>query len=205
MMASKGRRAPVVSAVRPEGRQPRTSLPSSPRFSATDWMLACPPTRSAASSRLNRKKLNPVVVGAVGGVGNPRPHAVRDGCAPGGRGLSKRLWAARSAVQGDGGQVVGRAHVSAARPALPPPGAAHELATGAVSRGTVHSPRGGRGSYVRGVRPTFGCRSRPYARFAASPLSPGPRAARCSATSSAVNRAIVSASVNTASVLFCAL
>jgi len=76
----------------------------------------------------------------VGSVGNPRPHEGRDGCAPGGRGLSKRLWAARSAVQGDGGQVVGSALANAACLALAPPGAVHELSTGAVSRATVHSP-----------------------------------------------------------------
>jgi hypothetical protein len=77
---------------------------------------------------------------AVGSVGNPRPHEVGARGSPGGRGLSKRLWAARSAVQGDGGQVVGSALASVARLARAPPGAVHELSTGAVSRGTVHSP-----------------------------------------------------------------
>src|SRR3984957_467764 len=153
MMASKGRRAPVVSAVRPEGRQPRTSPPGSLRFSATVWMLLGDATRSTARSPLNRKNQNPAVVGAVGGVGNPRPHAVGDGRAPGGRGLSKRLWAARSAVQGAGGQVVGRAPRAVAPPALPDPGAPPRVPPGAVSRGTVHSPRGGRGIHIRGVRP----------------------------------------------------
>ena len=93
-----------------------------------------------------REILNPVVVGAVGSVGNSRPHAGRAGCAPGGRGLSKRLWAARSAVQGDGGQVVGSALGSAAGLAPAPPGAVHELSTGAVSRGTP------RGKTVKGTR-----------------------------------------------------
>jgi hypothetical protein len=95
--------------------------------------------RSLSRSSL-RKVLNSVVVGAVGSVGNPRPHDVRERGAPGGRGLSKRRWKTRSVFQGDGGQVVGSAHGSTARPALSPSRAAHELATGAVRRGTVHSP-----------------------------------------------------------------
>ena len=71
----------------------------------------------------------------MGSVGNPRRHDVASAALRHKRGLSKRLWAARSAVQGGVGQVVGSALVDAACFTLLLPGAVHERC-----RGTGRSP-----------------------------------------------------------------
>jgi hypothetical protein len=76
----------------------------------------------------------------VGSVGNPRLHQLTASRHAPPRGLSKHLWATRSVVQGDGGQVVGSARDHAARLAPTATGAVHELSTGAVRCATAHSP-----------------------------------------------------------------